>query len=255
MILADSRTGSGELVPLFKSYGIKVEATKLEFGDFTWEGWGPKGKCNVVVERKRIEDLIDSMLSNRLSGHQLPGMAAMYDYGYLLIEGIWRSNDEGFLEISNGGNNWRQTKYTTRAINNYSLGLTFRAGLISWKTATPKDTVSFIVDQYRMWTDKKWEEHTAHEAVYAPAEQTGAFGLSFIRREISLAEKLALQLPGVDRMARFVAKQFPTMAAMVAAKEKDWCEVPCKTKTGKIRRLGPENARKIYLALHGKSDQ
>src|SRR5262245_5878451 len=105
MIRVDSRSGSGELSPYFEPYGLVVEKTHLDYGDFDFEGSGPKGKCGVVFERKRIEDLVDSMQTGRLSGHQLPGICENYDYGYLIIEGIWRPGREGFLEIGNR-NGW-----------------------------------------------------------------------------------------------------------------------------------------------------
>jgi len=98
----DYRTGSGELEKLFLPYGIKVNRTKLEFGDLAFEGRGPHGACSIVIERKRITDLIQSMESRRLSGHQLPGMAERYDYCYLIVEGIWRPGQNGELEIRNG---------------------------------------------------------------------------------------------------------------------------------------------------------
>jgi ERCC4-type nuclease len=246
MIRVDSRIGSGELDYHFKPFGITLEKTKLEFGDFDFEGKGPKGGCGVVFERKRIEDLVDSMQSGRLSGHQLPGMSNQYDYGYLIIEGIWRAAPDGRLEVGNHG--WKHYGIHVRAITNYVMGLALRAGLIPWRTATPRETVEFIVDQYRMWTEKEWHEHKSHDQVYAPAQQTGSFGLSLISREVGTAEKLAMQLPGLDAKARFAARHFKTGRAMANAAVEDWERMSWKTKGGKARLLGKEAAKKIVAA-------
>src|ERR1044071_4618368 len=97
----DDRIGSVELAPLFQSYGIKPIVCRLEFGDLDFVGRGPQGGCAIVVERKRINDLVSSIQSKRLSGHQTPGMARSYDYAYLIVEGIWRPAENDQLEILN----------------------------------------------------------------------------------------------------------------------------------------------------------
>lgn len=252
MIRVDSRTGSGELEKYFRPYGLRVEKAKLEFGDFDWQGLGPKGECAVVLERKRIDDLVQSMTTGRLSGFQLNGLAENYDYGYLVVEGIWRPGPGGELEVSNGHGGWQTRRMHTRAITNYVMGLAFRAGLTPWRTSTPEDTVSFVVDQYRMWTDKEWHEHKSHDTVYAPADPSGALRgmrLSFVPRRISLAEKVAMQLPGLDDKARYAAQAFPTVRKLVNASFEEWEGMGWKTRGGKARKLGAASARKIVDAM------
>ena len=241
MIRIDHRIGSAELERYFTPYGIKVKKTKLDFGDFDFLGNGPKGKCAVVFERKRIEDLVDSMVSNRLSGHQLPGMAEQYDYAYLIIEGIWRPGLDGSLEVNNSGS-WYRRPTHTRAITNYVMGLALRAGLIPWRTGNQQETVSFIVDQYRMWNEKKWNEHTSHNLVYAPADPIAGMRISLVPRKIRLVERMAMQLPGVDRKARKVGEHFKSAVKMTSADEEEW--------TG-IDGIGKKGAARIVAALNG----
>lgn len=246
MIRIDQRVGSGELEKYFRPYGVKTEKTKLDYGDFDFEGQGPKGLCGVVFERKRIEDLVDSMQSNRLTGHQLPGIARNYDYGYLIIEGAWRSSTEGLLEIP-GRWGVDVRRIPARAVRNFVMGLTLRGGLIPWRTWNQEETVEFIVDQYRMW-EKPWAEHTSHEAIYAPAEATGS--MTVIRsRPMSRAEKIAMQLPGLDGKARYAAQKFKTPLSLITAKEGDWARMPWKTKKGQDRLLGAVTAKKICEAI------
>lgn len=254
MIRIDQRIGSGELEPLFKPYGLKVHKTKLDYGDFDFEGNGPKGKCAIVFERKRIEDLLDSMQSGRLTGHQLPGISESYDYGYLLIEGAWRANADGLLEISNGRGGWTARGLPVRAVTSFVMGLCFRAGLVPWKTFSPVETVAFIVDQYRMWNDKLWDEHTSHLTVYAPAGEVGGggFGLSLVRREVTMAEKVAMQLPGLDSKAKYAVREFGDVFGMANANESQWAGMPWKTRKGQARKLGAIGGKKIYDAIRGK---
>jgi ERCC4-type nuclease len=251
VIRVDDRTGSAELIKYFQPYGVKVEKSRLEYGDFDFIGHGPKGECAVVFERKRIEDLVQSMESGRLSGHQLPGMALQYDYAYLLIEGIWRPGDDGQLQINNG--QWISRRMHTRAISNYVMGLALRAGLIPWRTGTQHETVSFIVDQYRMWTEKQWLEHRAHDAIYAPADAAQGFRLSLMPRKVSLTEKVAMQLPGVQDKAKYVADAFGSVITLATANVDDWAGVPWKTRKGQKRVLGEVTAKKIVKAIREKS--
>ncbi len=241
MIRLDYRTGSGELEKLFQPWGVKVVKSKLDFGDADFFGNGPTGLCNIVVERKRITDLIASMQSRRLSGHQLPGMAEQYDYCYLIVEGIWRPGNDGELEIHDGAwsvGHGKALHY--RAVDNYLSTLELQAGVIYRRTATPRETVATIVDLHHYWNDKPWLEHKAHTAVYAPAEAGRGRRLSLAPRSISLVEKMAMQLPGVDARGREVAKRFKTVREMVLATEREWLEV---------EGIGKLGAKKIMTAL------
>ncbi len=252
MIRIDYRTGSGELEKLFLPYGIKVEKTTLSSGDFDFVGRGPGGsKVGVVVERKRLDsDLIQSMQSRRLSGKQLPGMCEEYDYGYLIVEGLWRVGADGQIEVPNGNggsNGWRSLGVHSRAVHNYLMGLSFRAGLQPWRTTNARETVSFIVDQYRMWTEKAWDEHKCHEAVYAPADASNGRRLSLRTRKIGVCERILMQLPGLDSRAQQVEKHLIAEAGddwlwlMQTMSVKQWAEVPGVGKIG---------AQNIWKALH-----
>lgn len=243
MIRLDERVGSKELERLFTPYGIVPLLTRLEFGDLDFIGHGPKGDTAVVIERKRIDDLIQSMQSHRLSGHQLPGMARQYDYCYLVVEGIWRRGKEGNVEVLTNG--WVSRGLSYRAITSYLSTLQLRAGVNVWQTTNEYDTVGWVVDTYRWWTQKKWDEHNAHEAVYAPADTNQGQGrkLSFKPREVRLAEKIALQLPGIaDKRAS--EKKLQGFIEKLLGVGKDRWE-----KEGGV---GKSTAQKIQGALNGR---
>lgn len=245
MIYLDDRIGSGELLPLFKPYGVSVSRERMEFGDMAWEGWGPRGKCMVGVERKRIDDLLQSIHTKRLSGHQLPGMVDHYDYGYLVVEGLWKASESGELLVREGDwdrGRWVGRGVPTRAVHNYLMGLSLRAGLIAWRTTCERETVEFVVDQYRMWTEKRWEEHKAHEAVYVGK---GAFQavdggrghrLNLQVRKAGPVELVALMVPGLgEKLAYRVGKKFGSVLAMACASEERWGEIKGISRQGAVR--------------------
>lgn len=251
-ISLDYRTGSKELEPLFKDFGIQVQLKKLEFGDLAFEGNGPNGRCAVVIERKTVTDLIASIQSKRLSGHQMPGMADTYDYCYLIVEGMWRPGPQGEMQIGYGtfdgpssfGGRWGGVHGRTlpyRAADNYLATLELHAGAIYRRTLNPTETVAVVVDLYRWWNDKLWAEHSSHLGVYAPAEPKRGKGrrLNLFRRDISLAEKWAMQLDRIDSRAQVVAEYFGSAFALATATETQWV----------MKGIGKPTAKQIVEAI------
>jgi ERCC4-type nuclease len=235
-IALDYRTGSKELAPLFLPYGIQVDLRCLSYGDLAFEGNGPRGRCAVVIERKQIGDLVDSIKSRRLSGHQLPGMADEYDYCYLIVEGVWKPGPDGELIVGHGstenersyGGSWSNaySRLRYRALDNYLATLELHAGVIYRRTLSPTETVAMVVDLYRWWNDKLWEEHSSHLAVYAPAEiRQGKSRFQLVKRPVTLCEKWAMQLEGVDSKAEAVAQHFGSGRAMALAGEREWMAI------------------------------
>ncbi len=239
----DNRIGSVELSPLFQSYGIKPIMCRLEFGDLDFMGSGPQGGCAIAVERKRINDLISSIQSKRLSGHQRPGMARQYDYGYLIVEGVWRPGENGQLEIYNSANRkWIApfaSQVTYRQIDNYLSTLEIKSGMIYRRTYNELETVAVIVDLLRWW-DKPWDEHHSHDVKYQPAD--GPEGKRLRMVAPSQVELVARTLPGLDRKAKRVAKRFMTVKEMVMATDAQWQA---------IEGIGPKLSASIMEALHG----
>ncbi len=242
-IRLDDRVGSVELGPLFKPYGISPNVCRLDFGDADFFGNGPQGQCAIAVERKRINDLISSIQSKRLSGHQMPGMAKGYDYAYLIVEGIWRPAANDQIEILGKiKDQWVwQSPYsgqvTYRQIDNYLSTKEIMNGVIFRRTASSNETVAVIVDLLRWWT-KGWDDHHSHDIKYQPASD----GHRLRMTAPSQVELVARTLPGMDREAYRVSKFFPTVKSMILATEKEWTAVDG---------VGAVTARKIMEVLHG----
>lgn len=252
-IALDNRTGSKELAPLFLPYGIQPRVGRLDFGDVAFEGNGPRGRSAIAIERKQMEELITSIQSKRLSGFQLPGMADAYDYGYLIVEGLWRPGAYGEMQIGRGsldtektfGGRWLPSyeRLNHRSVDNYLSTLELHAGIIYRRSLTPVETVAIIVDLYHWWNDKLWHEHSSHLAVYAPATAASGKGrLNLAHREASWLEKMAMQLPGLDKKAQVVAEHFRSPRAMANASLEDWVEIKGIGKPTAKRLVGIMNA-------------
>jgi ERCC4-type nuclease len=217
----DDRIGSKELVKLFDPHGVTPKVCRLEFGDIDFLGQGPHGECAICVERKTIGDLVASIQSDRLSGHQLPGMASLYDYAYLIVEGIWRPGADGGLEIRKGAWGAFRNRMSYQAVDNYLSTLEIKTGLIFRRTSTQAETVAVIVDLAKWWS-KAWADHQSHDRVFSLASPDEGRKLHLARRKPSQVELVAMTLPGVDTKAKEVAKAFRTVKDMVLADERAW---------------------------------
>ena len=75
MIWVDSRIGSKDLAAPLTRLGLPAELTTLPFGDIAFEGQGDdRGPLTVGIEFKVLTDLVQSLRSGRLVGHQVPGL-------------------------------------------------------------------------------------------------------------------------------------------------------------------------------------
>lgn len=211
-------------------YDLQVEVTRLEFADACWEGRGPRGPALIGIERKRLPDLVKSMTDRRLSGHQLRGMWQHYDYCYLIIEGLWRPDTSGGIELLSGSR-W-QSLYSGgsgvnfRQVDSYISSLELRGGVIVCRTASPTETAALYASRFHWW-QKPWDDHRSHDQIYAvtPGDQLRRGRAALLTREPGLIEKIAAQLPGIDRKAWDVGKHFDSVQDMVLADEREWMEI------------------------------
>lgn len=182
----DDRVGSRDMQGALERQGLDVVMTRLESCDIAFVGRGIDDEpITIGIELKRVKgsdgakaDLITSLRSGRLAGHQLGGMQA-FDRAWLITEGLWRGNDEGVLEIYERGG-WepvRSGKSTLlmRDVESQLLSITTRGGLHYWHCATSRDTVRFVTTLYRWWTSKSLDEHRSHQAIYLPPPDRALF--------------------------------------------------------------------------------
>jgi ERCC4-type nuclease len=179
MITVDNRGGSLGLdgakrrLNDLRSCGADAELGRLDFGDYGFAGNGPDGTTVMVgVELKRTQDLLLSLRGKRLVGHQLPGLNGMYDFPWLVTEGIWRSGAGGAFEHYQG--TWQGATIGTRPLSMSTIQAWILSAITPypkvkyWHTGRAAETAGFISTLHRWWTEKAYEDHRTSQCVYIP---------------------------------------------------------------------------------------
>jgi len=221
MILVDDREGSAELAPLLTSPHL---VCRLEYGDFAWSGNGPGGPVDVAVERKSLLDLLQSMTSGRLSGHQLIGLTQRYDHVYLLVEGVWRADRHtGVLHRIDRKGRWvpaaqGSRRFMARDVWNYLTTLQVACGVYVVSTSSTWETGWWVDSTFRWWSKPwgkhkshlQWQRHTEHAHLAKP----------------NLVARCASQFDGIgwDR-ARALGARYPLLEDFLGASAEDLQEV------------------------------
>ena len=240
MIYLDSRVGSKDLLPLMPKNSSTL--TYLEYGDASFLGRGIDDiPVSVGIERKRLNDMLTSMTTGRLSGHQIPGLMACYDYVYLVVEGLWRANPkDGLLEVPGKGG-WRSVKlgarrFMAKELWSYLNTLQICAGVYVWKTGSARATAQWLTNLHAWWTCKPLDAHKSHRAQHVPFAK-------LVKQKEPLVQRLAQQIvPGIGhRKSKAIAQRFGSAWELLLADQKAWESVDG---------IGKVLAKRIMEELH-----
>jgi len=218
MITLDERTGSAELLPYFAKDVIRLG--RLEFGDASFLGMGQDNVPFLIgVERKTLNDLVQSMKSGRLQGHQLPGLLASYKVVYLVVEGITK-NGENHDVLEKSGKFWRSLGVTRKALDSFLNTLEVLAHVIVRQTTSPMNTAILIHNLY-LWWQKGWEEHKGHLGFALDLSPTLQL------KKPSMLRRIAKELPGIGwERSLLIEKHFKTVQDMANADRFQWELIP-----------------------------
>ena len=241
LILVDRRVGSNDLLAPLKAAGFHAQLVELAFGDIAFEGKGPNGTTlNVGVELKVLGDLINSLRTGRLAGHQLPGLLKTYDYTWLLVEGQWRANALGQVAVERRRGVWGAIpgKMSASELDKQILTLELCGGLHVAHTHTRADTVRFLGNLYHWWTDRALTDHTSHLALHVvPA----VYAISPFRAAVC-------QWPGIGvKTSKAVEQRFRSVRCAAAAPVEEWAQI-----TTGDRKLGKKTAERVVKFLRGE---
>lgn len=243
MILLDPRVGSKHLADEFDEIGADYELTPLDFADASFIGAGSDGPATIGVELKNIKDLVNSMQSGRLAGHQVPGLLERYQHVWLVVEGVYRqARENGVVEVPRG-RGWAPL-YTGRRpvfwqqVEAFLTSMEVLAGLHIRKTRTPRETAEFIQSLYGWWQKA---DHRSLKVVHRQAPRTELRKLDETTKQI---RDIANTLPGIgyDR-AMAIAKKLKSPSDLFLMTEREWRE---------IDGVGRTLAQRIVAALHGE---
>lgn len=240
-LLVDTRAGSKELIDPLHRLKLPVQEAFLEFGDLAFVGRGPGGEDKFIgIEYKKLPDLVSSIRSGRLQGHQMPGMRDTFDMSYLLIEGELQYDDQGVLLKRVGRSSWARMPGQMRVgelLKRVNV-LHLCGGLIPIWAHNKKLAVTMLEMLYRTWTDCNLDEHSSHLEIYHPPTLVP---VSQFRRTVST-------LPGVGfEWSRAAEVRFCNLYNATTGCADDWASL--NGKDGKA--FGLKRARAVVDALRG----
>lgn len=256
MILVDYREGSKELLVPLAAAGLPVQEDTLEFGDLAFMGRGVAGAdVWIGIEHKKLPDLVQSLTTERLAGHQLGGMVTTYDRSYLVVEGEWDATDSGRITMPG---KWRGRQTPLKGapdavvLEQRVITLETRGGQrVRW-SPSQRATVRWVVALYRFWTDKALDEHKSHLAIHAPdLDPKLKEHVSDFRKGLNGAVPgLGFVLTGAIEQAVFdPTKKEGSWALLLSLSEKELADIEYTTEKGKVRRVGPAKAKTILERL------
>ena len=222
--MLDPRAGSSELLDPLVAAGLPVETVTLKFGDLAFVGRGEGGHPLAIgLEHKKLPDLINSMATDRLAGHQLTGMLQTYDRSYLIIEGEWDVDDSGRVVVPSKFKRLvtpMKGAPCASVLESRVWTLEHRGGLrVRW-TRNQKETIRHIATLYRCWTDRDLDDHRSHLAIHAPDLDRA------LTNPVSLKRRIAAVLPHIGyTLSGAVDDYFPSVWRMINASEEDWRDI------------------------------
>lgn len=199
-VYVDDRQGSKELDLLLTSCGLPTKVRRLRYGDFSF--YSPNGPNNkpvgIGIERKKVLDFISSMETGRLAGSQLPGMAELYDFSFLIVEGDYVPNFEtGRLMVLTKGDRfssriYRDQQRDYRLVDGILNTLRLKTGVHVIRTSTQQQTATEIYMLWHWFRSKRWDSHKSHMdfAQPPPPSFLGTSKPSFFRH-------IAKEVPGI----------------------------------------------------------
>lgn len=253
MIFVDDRIGSNDLCNQLQAKGLPSELTRLEFGDVSFVGKGPNDTTlNIGIELKKLPDLVQSIKSGRLAGHQIPGLVGprgAYDRAWLLVEGEWRVGKHGEVSVpSRFARQWKPLPgaMPASALAKHLFTFELCGGLHVHHAVSRTATLDFLANLYRWWTDTSLDRHTSLLAVH---EVQGFLPISDFRSTV-------MRFPGIGRkLSLSVEKEFRvsetgkgSLRKAVAARPERWAGI-----TGPDgKRIGLKTALRINDFLEGR---
>jgi len=241
VITLDDRVGSRELLQYFPK-GLAT-LNRLEYADACFIGNGPNNEpWNIGIERKGLRDLLNSMVTGRLSGHQLIGLLNSYDVVYLVVEGLWRGDPVNGILQYRQGKHWTSVslgsrQFMKRDLDGFVNTLMVMGAVLVRETMSSRETASLITNLYHWWS-KPWEDHKSHVSLHKSRYRS-----SIMPVKPSVLRSVASELPGVGwELSGRVEKHFSNILEMALADVSDWVQ---------IKGIGKRTAQKVVEEIKG----
>lgn len=243
MVIVDRRAGS-EALHFTAALRDRSQLGTLEFGDVMLAGNGPNGTITVGIEVKSVDDLLSSISTGRLAGHQLPGLVKTYDHSWIAVFGKVRPGPDNYLEVQKHGS-WKNFKIGRQPVPySYLAGFELTAQFFSpvrIKWLQDLDEVAIWISVLDRWLSKPWDKHKGLSVFNRSQEQAAPVGADPVEAQMA---RIAADLPGVGWTRGWAAaKHFDSVADMLNAHHSEW---------QKIDGIGPTIAKAVYTAIRRK---
>lgn len=274
MILVDKREDTPKQKKFLSLFPKGTAVMKhLTFGDFAFEGIGPDNVPIMVgIERKTINDLINSIQSRRLVTHQLPGLTDHYDRCYLLVEGKLMAQPgtgnlirPDFSKWNRGGGKGNKGS-SRRFVNIKVAGRVVKKGDIInflasveefWgvrilRTDNREDT-AITVSSLAGWWGKQYTSHSTHTD-FDPHQRL--LQVSAVRPNQTM--RFVASMKGVGpSMALEMARAFPNFGEIVNADVKEIAGVKKwgKSTAGRLMDAVWESENSYYIKKKGDKNE
>jgi len=245
MIYIDKRVGSGELKRYFP-LAYKTRLIEMPAADFKFRGLGPGDvKLWVGIERKALGDMLQSMRDGRLAGFQLPKMMAAFKYRFIIIEGSYQIDKDGFIAV------WRRKKglvpfklgedtqqyFRYAELDKFCQTITQLSGTVILRSNSKQETAAIVCNRYD-WFQKRWKEHKSLQVGYEPPPPPRR-----LMRPGVVAQWAAKLYSIKWVLAARVEEEFDTVFEMVNAPVERW---------EKVKGIGKLKAAQAYAELRGE---
>lgn len=254
MLFVDDREGSSDVFKSLDRAGLPVDLCRLDSGDIYFVGRGTKGApLNIGIEHKTVADVVSSVKTGRLQGHQLQEMRGAaegekpaFDLCWLLVEGEWIYDKSGMLMRRSGAKRLKPLGMTVDELWK-RLTVLHLCGGLNWLSFPHRaDTVRWISAFYHALTDKDLDQHKSHLTIYtAPT----LVPLSQFRRTISTLPAVAQTVSKAAELKFVNHDGLPSIRRAVNASVTDWATLETSDGKGKTRKFGTSNAHKVMEAI------
>lgn len=239
---------------LFRALGSMATRVPLSHGDVVFFGVKEDGEpLRVCVERKRIGDLVNSILGGRYLYQAQSAHSAGFDVLCLILEGTFRPGpDTGMVEVPRMRSmmtpgslrprvrrSWEpiQPGISYSRFDQYLTELDYLAGIIVKRSQSVRETAAIVKALWLNFQTSPSKHQSLHQ-IYSPP-----MGQVDLLARPGLVRRVAKELDGVGwERSRAVAKRFRSVREMVDASMGEWME---------IEGIGKVTAQKAVSSLNG----
>ena len=214
---------------LLKALGPIAISVPIPHGDVCffglWEGGTGSEpiQIRVSLERKRINDMVNSIMTGRYLSQAQAAYAADFNKLILIVEGVAKPGRGGLVEVPRR-KGWMPTipPISYSRFDQYLSELSLYAGITVKRTQNVTETAAVVKALWALF-QKPPSDHSSLKSIYS-APPPGAVEFMF---KPSLVRRVANQLSGIGwRRAGDADRTFCSVTEMVNADANEWEKVP-----------------------------